>query len=252
MRATSWTLPRSLYRANIGERKLIVSMVRRCCGFCWPSREESRAFARWYEPEDEDRRRIGRERKALMVERVAHVNRIKGLPFSQGIAGYEPLRKDRRQRLDQLQTGDGRALPQCMRTQICRELDRLELVIEQLKAVEDERDAFIAVESADKTKPSPVTMLLEIKGLGAEFVNILWAEGLFRHFDNRRQVAAYAGLVPTPWQSGSIKREQGVSKAGNSRLRTTLIQMSWLWLRNQPASTLANGSRHVSNAMADA
>ena len=189
--------------------------------------------------EDEDRRRIGRERKALMVERVAHVNRIKGLLFSQGIAGYEPLRKDRRQRLDQLQTGDGRALPQCMRTQICRELDRLELVIEQLKAVEDERDAFIAVESADKTKPSPVTMLLEIKGLGAEFVNILWAEGLFRHFDNRRQVAAYAGLVPTPWQSGSIKREQGVSKAGNSRLRTTLIQMSWLWLRNQPASTLA-------------
>lgn len=189
--------------------------------------------------EDEDRRRIGRERKALMVERVAHVNRIKGLLFSQGIAGYEPLRRDRRLRLEQLQTGDGRALPKYMRTQIGRELDRLELVIEQIKAVEDERDAFIEAQSADKTKPSPVTMLLEIKGLGAEFVNILWAEGLFRHFDNRRQVAAYAGLVPTPWQSGSIKREQGVSKAGNSRLRTTLIQMSWLWLRNQPASALA-------------
>ena len=197
------------------------------------------AMVRAISCEDEDRRRIGRERKALMVERVAHVNRIKGLLFSQGIAGYEPLRRDRRLRLEQLQTGDGRALPKYMRTQIGRELDRLELVIEQIKAVEDERDAFIEAQSADKTKPSPVTMLLEIKGLGAEFVNILWAEGLFRHFDNRRQVAAYAGLVPTPWQSGSIKREQGVSKAGNSRLRTTLIQMSWLWLRNQPASALA-------------
>jgi transposase len=126
-----------------------------------------------------------------------------------------------------------------MRNQISRELDRLELVMGQIKAVEDERDMLIAMQSADAKKPSPVAMLLEIKGLGTEFVNILWTEGLFRHFDNRRQVAAYAGLVPTPWQSGSVKREQGVSKAGNSRLRTTLIQLSWLWLRNQPDSTIA-------------
>jgi transposase len=82
-------------------------------------------------------------------------------------------------------------------------------------------------------------MLLEIKGIGTEFANILWAEGLFRHFDNRRQVAAYAGLAPTPWQSGAIDREQGVSKAGNPRLRVTLIQLSWLWLRHQPNSALS-------------
>jgi len=73
----------------------------------------------------------------------------------------------------------------------------------------------------------------------AEELLILWSEGFFRYFDNRRQIAAYAGLAPTPWQSGAVDREQGVSKAGNPRLRTTLIQMSWLWLRHQPNSALA-------------
>jgi transposase len=67
----------------------------------------------------------------------------------------------------------------------------------------------------------------------------LWSEGLFRHFDNRRQLASFAGLAPTPWQSGSVSREQGVSKAGNARIRTTMIQLSWLWLRHQPTSALS-------------
>jgi len=201
------------------------------------------AMVRAISHEEEDRRRIGRERKALMVERVGHVNRIKGLLFSQGISDYEPLQKDRRQRLKELQTGDGHRLAQHMKAQIARELDRLELVMEQIKVVEAERDALIAEQSADKTKPLPVTILLGIKGVGAEFANILWSEGLFRSFDNRRQVAAYAGLAPTPWQSGSIDREQGVSKAGNPRLRTTLIQLAWLWLRHQPDSALAQWFR---------
>jgi len=82
-------------------------------------------------------------------------------------------------------------------------------------------------------------MLLSIKGIGSEFAAVLHSEGLFRHFNNRRQLAAYAGLAPSPWKSGSIDREQGVSKAGNPRLRTTMIQLSWLWLRHQPASMLA-------------
>src|SRR6202042_990118 len=89
-------------------------------------------------PEDEDRRRICRERKVLIMERVQHVNRIKGLLFSQGASGYEPLRRDRRARLDALQTGDGRRLPQHLKAQVCRELDRLELLLEQIKAVEAE------------------------------------------------------------------------------------------------------------------
>ena len=87
--------------------------------------------------------------------------------------------------------------------------------------------------------PALAAMLLNMKGIGPEFAAVLWSEGLFRNFANRRQVAAYAGLAPTPWQSGSVAREQGVSKAGNPRLRTTMIQLAWLWLRHQPRSALA-------------
>ena len=189
-------------------------------------------------PEDEDRRRICRERKVLIMERVQHVNRIKGLLFSQGASGYEPLRRDRRARLDALQTGDGRRLPPHLKAQICRELDRLELLLEQIKAVEAERDALLNA-AAEQTKVSaPPPMLLGVHGVGPEFASVLWSEGLSRHFDNRRQVAAYAGLAPTPWQSGSVNREQGISQSGNRRLRTMMIQLAWLWLRHQPCSAL--------------
>lgn len=201
-------------------------------------------------PEEEDRRRLCRERKVLTAERICHVNRIKGLLFCQGISGYEPLRRDRRARLDEVRTGDGRELPAHVKAQITRELDRIELLIEQIKAVEVARDALLA--SKEIAAPAPAAMLLDIKGIGPEFAAVLWSEGLFRHFDNRRQVAAYAGLAPTPWQSGSVDREQGVSNSGNPRLRTTLIQLAWLWLRHQPQSALTlwfedrvrrNGSR---------
>jgi transposase len=196
-------------------------------------------------PEQEDRRRPCRERKALIVERVQHVNRIKGLLFSQGVGDYEPLRRDRRRRLEALRTGDGRALTPNLKAQIERELDRLELLLEQIETVEAERDALLAAAAETAAAPagqptvSPATMLLTLKGIGAEFAAILWTEGLSRSFANRRQVAAYAGLAPTPWQSGTIAREQGVSKAGNPRLRTTMIQLAWLWLRHQPQSALA-------------
>jgi transposase len=194
------------------------------------------AMVRAPTPEDEDSRRLCRERKTLTIERVQHVNRLKGLLFSQGVSDYEPLQRNRRQRLDELRTGDGRPLPPHLKTQISRELDRLELLLEQIKSVESERDALLAAQQAT---PKPAAMLLAIKGVGPEPAAILWSEGLCRHFDNRRQVASYAGLAPTPWQSGAISREQGVSKAGNPRLRTTLIQLAWLWLRHQPQSALA-------------
>src|SRR5215469_5042998 len=94
--------------------------------------------------EKEDRRRISRERKTLTNERVSHVNRIKGLLLSQGISDYQPLRRERRKRLEELRTGDGRPLPAHMKAQVGRELDRLELLFEQIKAVEVERDAMLA------------------------------------------------------------------------------------------------------------
>jgi transposase len=191
-------------------------------------------------PEEEDRRRLCRERTTLIAERITHVNRIKGLLFSQGISDYAPLRRDRRARLAALRTGDGRELPSHLKAQIGRELDRIERLLEQIKAVEIERDALLAaVRTADnKAAPDPVAMLLAVRGVGANFAAVLWSEAFYRQFSNRRQVAAYAGLAATPWQSGGIRHEQGVSKAGNPRLRTTMIQLAWLWIRHQPQSAL--------------
>jgi transposase len=196
-------------------------------------------------PEEEDRRRLCRERQTLIAERITHVNRIKGLLFAQGISDYGPLRRDRRARLAALRTGDGRELPSHLKAQIGRELDRIELLLEQIKAVEAGRDALLAAarkpaeKPADgKAGPEPVAMLLALKGLGANFAAVLWSEAFYRQFSNRRQVAAYAGLAATPWQSGGIRHEQGVSKAGNPRLRTTMIQLAWLWIRHQPQSAL--------------
>ena len=193
------------------------------------------AMLRVPSPEEEDRRRAVRERKALLNERIKHVNRIKGLLFNQGVSGYEPLNRDPHERLETLVTGDGRPLPTALRAQISRELDRLELLIKQIREVEEARNAMLV--TAEKSAREPA-LLLNLKGIGPEFAAVLWSEGLSRHFDNRRQVAAYAGLAPTPWQSGQVSQEQGVSKSGNPRLRATLVQLAWLWVRHQPNSTL--------------
>ena len=192
-------------------------------------------------PEEEDRRRICRERQSLIAERITHVNRIKGLLFAQGISGYEPLRRDRRSRLETLRTGDGRELPAHLKAQVGREFDRIELLLEQIEAVEAARDALLAAArkpASEQAAPDAVTMLLALKGMGANFAAVLWSEAFYRQFSNRRQVAAYAGLAATPWQSGGVRHEQGVSKAGNPRLRTTMIQIAWLWIRHQPQSAL--------------
>ncbi|WP_312162736.1 IS110 family transposase [Phenylobacterium sp.] len=187
--------------------------------------------------DEEDRRRVCRERKTLLAERIEHTNRIKGLLCAQGVFDYDPLLRNRRARLDDLQTGDGRPLPTRLKAQISRELDRIELLMAQLKIVEAERDVLL--EPAGETAPTPAMMLAQLKGIGSQIATILWSEALYRHFDNRRQVAAYAGLAPTPWKSGSIDHEQGVSRSGNPRLRTTMIQVAWLWTRHQPASALS-------------
>ena len=207
------------------------------------------AMVRPPSPEDEDRRRLCRERKTLVAERTAHANRIKGRLFAQGIAEYEPLHRNPRRRLEQLTTGDGQPLPAHLKAQIGRGLDRLELTLQQLKAVEAERDALLALK--DDAAPAPVAALAGLRGIGPEFAAVLRLECFFRRFSNRRQLAAYAGLSPTPWQSGSVDHEQGVSGSGNARLRSTMVQLAWLWLRHQPTSSLSL-SRSASGRMAAA
>jgi len=119
------------------------------------------SMARAPTPQEEDRRRVCRERRTLVGERVRHVNRIKGLLAAQGVFGYEPLRKGRRERLEDLRTGDGRPLPVRLRAQIVRELDRLELLLEQLKSVEVERDALLKPASDEAS--SLASMLVRLK-----------------------------------------------------------------------------------------
>src|SRR5712664_498474 len=114
-------------------------------------------------PEEEDRRRLCRERATLIAERVTHVNRIKGLLFAQGISDYAPLRRDRRARLETLRTGDGRELPSHLKAQLGRALDRIELLLDQIKMVEAAQDALLAAArkpASDEAVPDPVTMLL--------------------------------------------------------------------------------------------
>ena len=108
-------------------------------------------------------------------------------------------------------------MPAHLKAQLGRELDRLELLLGQIKAVEAERDALLAPKG--EAAPTPVAALAGLRGIGPEFAAVLWLECFFRSFSNRRQVAAYAGLAPTPWQSGSVHHEQGVSKSGNPKLR---------------------------------
>jgi transposase len=190
-------------------------------------------------PEEEDRRRLTRERATLLKERIQHTNRIKGLLCGQGIVDYDPLRKDRLARLDALETGDGRPLPERLKAEIRREIERIDLVCSQIAAVEHERDALVGTMSETAGPGTPATALSRLKGIGGELGSLLWLEALFRRFDNRRQIAAYAGLAPSPWQSGGTDREQGISKSGNRRLRHAMVELAWFWLRHQPDSDLS-------------
>ena len=188
-------------------------------------------------PEEEDRRRVCRERAILLQERIRHTNRIKGLLAGQGIRDFNPLHKDRRQLLDAARTGDGRPLPHQLKAEILREIELIELLLRQIADVEAAREVLAGPKTAKA--PSPVVLLKQLKGIGPEIASVLYFEGLFRSFGNRRQLAAYAGLAPTPWRSGTVDQEQGISKAGNPRLRRTMIELAWLWQRHQPASTLS-------------
>ncbi len=226
-------LLRTLLAWARGERR-VCSGERRVCSMVRPP-----------SPEAEDRRRLSREREALLQERIRHTNRIRGLLTGQGITDFEPLRPEHRDRLDALSTGDGRPLPPRLKAEIRRQLARLDAVVADLRAVEAERDALVGMgqpAAPGRTAvavPPTAAILMRLKGIGPEFASVLWFEVFFRSFGNRREIAAYAGLAPSPWQSGGIDRDQGISKAGNPRLRKTMIELAWMWVRYQPDSAIS-------------
>jgi transposase len=189
--------------------------------------------------EEEDRRRLSREREMLVRERTRETNRIKGLLMSQGVRDFNPLQRDAHERLAGLTTGDGRQLPPHLLAELGRLLDRIRLLMTEIAEVE----AASEQELAEAGGRDPAALLPQLRSLGRETVAMLAFEGFWRRFANRRQIAAYAGLAATPWRSGQMVHEQGVGGAGNPRLRKGMLQLAWLWLRHQPDSALSRWYR---------
>src|SRR5215475_7650250 len=188
---------------------------------------------------EEDARRLHRERDRLVCERVQHVNRIKGLCALQGIYDYNPLRPQAMAGLEQLRTTQGGALPPRLKSEIKRELQRLELVVEMIATLEAERNAIVEDEASTHINAKKIHNLHKLKAIGLEFAAVLVGEIFHRDFKNRRQLASYVGFAPSPFQSGNVAHDQGISKAGNRKGRTTGIELAWLWLRYQPGSDLS-------------
>jgi transposase len=171
--------------------------------------------------EEEDARRSHRERQRLVRERTGHINRIKGLLFAQGIRGVEP--KLRRTRIDfaALKTAEGHPLPDRLRRELEREYARHDLIEAQLREVEKERDTADAQDPVVERKRQ---MLVALQGVGGTSAAILAREVFARSFASRRQLGSYLGLTPSAYDSGSMTRCQGISKAGNSWARRILIE----------------------------
>jgi len=189
-------------------------------------------------PEDEDRKRRTRERERLLTERTGHTNRIKGLLHGQGIRDAQPLMPNFLSNLDQMRTGDGRAVPPRLRDEIRREHERLLVAHKQIKTIEAENSAAYR-EPAKGSVEAKAALLVKLKAVGPQTAQVLTNEVFYRDFKNRRQVGSCFGLTDTPYDSGDSRRQQGISKAGNHRARKAAIEFAWLWLRYQPGSELS-------------
>jgi transposase len=187
-------------------------------------------------PEDEDRRQVHRDRDQLVRERTEHSNRIKGLLANVGL----DVTVDGRllERVDALRQWDGAAVPAELRGRIAREFERWRLVDGQLGELGDRQRREVRDDGVAHVEL--VRLLLDLKGIGPVTAWTLVREVLgWREIKNRRELASLVGLDPTPYQSGDQHRERGISKAGNRRVRWTMVELAWMWLRHQPNSALS-------------
>lgn len=188
--------------------------------------------------EQEDGRRLHRELERLKKERTGHRNRIQGLLATQGVV-LKPGRGFL-SRLAGVVLWNGEPLPSDLREELEREYGRLRLVEEQMRGLEAERLKRLE----ERPELGQVLALARLRGLGCGSAWVLVMEFFgWRGFRNRREVGAAAGLVGTPYESGESRREQGISKAGNWRVRTLMIELGWSWLRYQPDSALSRWFR---------
>lgn len=191
--------------------------------------------------EQEDARRASRERDRLVKEQTGHTNRIKALLRLVGMEVGYPRRRDWLNWLERQRDRQGQSMSPHLLAEVTREHARLMLVRQQLAALEQAQ--------ATQALPVPAAMterrdlLQRVKALGPAFATTLTNEAFYKDFRNRRQVGAYFGLTSSPWRSGGIDREQGISKAGNPRARLKAIELAWLWLRHQPESELSRWFR---------
>lgn len=188
--------------------------------------------------EQEDARRVSRERDRLITEQTAHTNRIKALLRLSGLAVGTPRRRNWLSWLEQQHDWQGQPLPPHVLAEVKREHARLMLVREQLAALEQSQAAAQAA-AVPEAMAKRREQLQRLKGLGPAFATTLAGELFYKDFRNRREVASYCGLTPSPWKSGGIDREQGISKAGNPHVRLKTIELAWLWVRHQPDSALS-------------
>jgi transposase len=187
-------------------------------------------------PEQEDARRLLRERERLIRERGAHSARMKALLVAHGIrvrSHGEWIAV-----VERLHTPGGYRLGPRLCAELRREYARYCLVDEQLTALEAQMQQYL--DSPTGPVPEQVKRLMQLRGVGpvSGWTLVLELFG-WRHFANRRQLAALVGLTPTPYASGESEREQGISKAGNRRVRALLVELAWQWLRHQPHSALS-------------
>lgn len=185
--------------------------------------------------DEEDLRRSHRERGRLVRERTAHINRIKGLLFGQGIRSINVKSKYKTLAVDKLVTGDGHRLPPRLACEITREIQRLAMVQEQIAEIERERDAAPTSCEATERKRH---LLLRLKSIGPAISALLSREVYYRQFADRRQVGSFLGLTPSPYNSGEQEHCQGISRAGSGHVRAVMIETAWLWIRHQPKSAL--------------
>jgi transposase len=186
--------------------------------------------------EEEDQRQLHREILALNTESTRHVNRIKGLLAGCGLA--QEVDQSLPERLPEARLWDGSSLPPELHQRLVREHARWELVRQQIRDLQNLRDRRIRQDQTPSVEL--VRRLMELRAIGAGSAWLFVREFFgWRKIRNRRELAALAGLTPTPYQSGDMEHEQGISKAGNRRMRWMMVEIAWRWLYFQPQSELA-------------
>ena len=188
---------------------------------------------------EEDARRPTRERECLVRERTRIVNRVQATLARLGVRGFNPKLRKAAERLPVLVTPEGEPLPAHTMAELQRELARLTLLREQIKAIETARLQRLAQQTPSTGPQAMIRLLARIVGVGIETADMLVHEILTRKLRDRRALARYAGLTGSPDESGSRRREKGLARAGNGRVRRDMIQLAWRFLRFQGDSALA-------------